>query len=85
MRLKRIWIDNYREFRSTFEDDAEANFVMENLSNSVKTILEKQRSIDFTLCAAYDDEGDALFDLVSIKILPSMEVIINVKYTGTAK
>lgn len=84
MKLKRIWITNYREFRRTFEDDKEAEFVVRNLGAEVEKMIQKG-SIDFVLSAAYDTWGDALFDVTIVKVLPSNEVIIDVQYTGTAK
>lgn len=84
MTIKRIWVENYREFRNTFENDKESEFVLKNLEEEAHTQLLSGH-IDLVLCAAYDEWGDALFDVRSLKILPGDDVIINVQYTGTVK
>lgn len=84
MTLKRIWVENYREFRNTFENDKESEFVLKNLEKEAYTQLLAGH-IDIVLSAAYDVWGDALFDIKSFKVLPDNSVIINVKYTGTVK
>lgn len=84
MKLKRIWITNYREFRGTFEGDEEAASVEKNLKAEAEVMIRKC-SLALTIPAAYDDFGDALFDVTSFKVLPNNEIIINVIYTGTAK
>jgi hypothetical protein len=84
MKLKRIWITNYKEFRRTFEGDEEAASVEKNLKAEAEALIRKSR-LDFTISAPYDDFGYALFDVTSFKVLPNNEIIINVIYTGTAK
>lgn len=84
MTIKRIWVENYREFRNTFENDKESEFVLKNLEEDARTQLFAGH-IDLVLSAAYDAWGDALFDIKSFKVLPDNSVIINVEYTGTVK
>lgn len=84
MKLKRIWITNYKEFRRTFEEDADADFVIKNLHSEAEKMIGR-RCIDLSISAAYDDYGDALFDTTSFKALPNGEIIIEVKFTTTAK
>lgn len=84
MTLKRIWVENYREFRQTFEKDIDAYYVLNNLNKEVVDQLSNGQ-LHLVLSAAYDDWGDALFDIKSFKVLPDNSVIINVEYTGTVK
>ncbi len=87
MKIKRIWISNYKAFRSTFDNDKEAKQNINKLNLEADKMLNEENNphVDLFLFAAYDEEGDAIFELESLKILPDQTAILNVHYTGTVK
>lgn len=87
MKVYRVWITNYKYFRSIIEDDATAKFVLDNLYKEVEAQISPLVSshLDLSLSAAYDDEGFCLFDVREFKRLKDDSVIVNVEFTCTAK
>lgn len=86
MKLKRVFINNYREFRSTFHEDVDAYYVMGNLQKDVAADLEQDENahVQMSYAPSYDDDGFALFDVVQVKVSYN-QVEVRVVYTGTAK
>ena len=87
MKLRRVWVTNYRYFRTIIEQDDEANRVLENLYNCVDAQINQinEPYINLTIGGAYDDDGVCLFDVVEFKKLKDNSIIVNVEFTSTAK
>jgi hypothetical protein len=86
--IKRIWINNYKDFRSTFDNDKEAEMLISYLKDEVLREIndDTHPRLNLVLAVAYDNEGGiALFDVESYKCLKDGSVIMNLTYTGTAK
>lgn len=86
MDIKKVFITNYREFRSTFHDDVEAYCVMGRLQKEIEADLKQDENahIQMSYAPSYDDEGFALFDVTRVRVYHNT-VEVQVEYTGTAK
>jgi len=85
MKIKPVYIINYEEFRSTFDKDADAMFVTDNLQREVeKDLSDKEPHVKMYYAPSYDDEGFALFDVAKVTCNHDT-VSVSVLYTGTAK
>lgn len=86
MEVKKVFITNYREFRSTFRNVADAYLVIENLQKEVEADLkcDENAHVKMGYAPSYDDEGFALFDVTRLRVYHNT-VEVQVEYTGTAK
>lgn len=86
MDVKKVFITNYREFRSTFHDDVEAYCVMGRLQKMVEDDLRENETAHVNMFYGpyYDDEGFALFDVTRVRVYHDT-VEVQVEYTGTVK
>jgi len=86
MEVKKVFITNYREFRSTFHDDVDAFYVMGNLQKEVEADLQcdENAHVKMSYAPSYDDEGFALFVVTRVRVYHHT-VEVQVQYTGTAK
>lgn len=86
MELKKVFITNYKEFRSTFRDDVDAYYVMGNLQKAIEADVKmgEESHVKLFYGPHYDDEGFALFDVTRVRVYHNT-VEVQVIYTGTAK
>lgn len=85
MKLRRVYVRNYREFRSTFEENDLAKAVLVGLSEIVESQIQDEKAphVNLFLLSPYKDDGDAIFEVKYVRVLPDNTVIIDVDYTGT--
>ena len=83
--IKRIFVDNYRYFRSIFESDEVANLVIENLRKAISEDVANYKTshIDLQYWVDYNFESMANFEITEIKIAHGY-AYVRVEFISTA-
>ena len=86
MKLKHVWIDNYRHFRSIFENQEDADLVQKNLEKLIENdiIPDETAHLKLQYWPNYDEEGLAGFEVTQAKFAHG-QAYVNVTFTSTAK
>lgn len=84
--LNRIFVENYRYFRTIFDGDSEALSVLDNLGREIQddTKEDEYAHVRLQYWPHYDEEGLVGFEIHSVAIRDS-KVKITCEFIGTAK